>query len=384
MLFLNKTDRLRVRYGQETPHVIDDILRDLEEKLNRFAKLDVTRDHLYAIAAKPVQEAREANPNVKVDSPFLALEECIEGYQEEKHRRLAKERNLLARKQHLADQLAQDVLSPTNLATLQSLRDLVENAIVELNQTRDTIPQAILSEHERRATRSGWMRMAAPRWGLPVSLFFTLLSELPWLRSSPIAEQQDLAARIERHYLGYLEAARNLARRFNAELVGISWNSSVHAANESSPGEKALWLPAAAAVLQRAATPNISPRGILNRLQAHSLPLLVLLSAIGLRFAHILGPNQGTLSRFSALIGFFSPMWLLNTALAVALAYVATAVVLWLREIQRLDSALMLGEKQVREQVEIMGSEQLRQIQQRLHSLEREMHWVQQIVPPKA
>lgn len=380
---LNKIDRLRERYGNRSNEVTEEILGDLQLKLQSFAELSLERDHLFAIAARPVHLAREGKnaSHEELDSCFERLEDCIESYQEEKHRRLAKELNIQARKQALAEQISARILSPVNQETMASLKLLVDASGSELEESLNVISPAIFSDGERRAARTTWMRQAGQRWGLPVSLFFTLLGELPWNRVRDSDALSNLAARVERHYAGYVEAAKNLSRRFDAELVDIPWRSESTAA--LAPKIDSQWIPGATKALQQALIPPQGPVNILPRIAAHVLPLLVLSVALFTRAEKVLGSEHTLWERFLSFLGLISPIWILNTILGVVLAYFATAIFVWLREIQRMERALSAGEEVARDHVQEIGTEQVRHIKGRLDELRQEMQWVQQIVTGK-
>lgn len=379
-VILNKVDRLRQRYPQSSDAVIAEILRDLHEKLKTHAGLELPMDHLRAISAQTTFQQRQTNPTESADPAFAKLEQILESFQEEKRRRLAKERNLHVRKEHLVEQVRELALSPANLATLANLRELVNHADTELQRALAAIPQEVLGDSERRIARGPWMRAAGRSWGIPISLFFTLLGELPFWKSREGSDPSDWQDRIERHYLGYLDASRNLARRFHAELLGTPWEADSRQAEKNQDVAASVRARQAAQSLWQGMNPPARPRNVGRRIATHLPALAVIFAAVATKWSQLTNTGQGTLGWLSQLLGLLSPLWILNIAVGVVIAYLITAIVAWLREIQRLEESLSRGEALIRESMIAEGTEQTARLTQRLETLEQERQRVRNML----
>ncbi len=368
-LVLNKIDHFQTRYGASAPQVASDVLLDLRAKLQEHAGITVSASQAYAISAAKALEARTSG-NRPDDRKHLGrdthgslpveagqvndLEHLIESYQEHKHRRLAKEKNIDVRKETVAHQLADVGLSPSNRDMVQRLEETVSRSRGELAAVLGQIPQEILGDRDRLAWRHSRLRQAAHYWGLPISLGFTLLAEIGrWRGNAPGTQPRDWYSKVRRHYRAYFEAARNLRRRIDAEWTSqdsslkgsaATRNGNAQASDGGDEGLDTRRLP------QLALEPG-SRRW--HRIVPHLLPLATLV--IGLLSPFLSAKPQGAISGlwawFGAVFATLNPLYLVQLGLSVAVAYLVSALVIWLREIQLLDADILHLETKLRDAV---------------------------------
>lgn len=399
-VLLNKVDRLVDRYRDTAPQVVDEIQADLRKKLAKHADIQLGADQCFPIAAKAVFDARMSGPYNDATGAFEKVERLLERYQKEKHRRVAKERNLDARKTAMVDDVRQRALGPENRAIINESQQLVAKWRAESEQASAAIPVEILTERERRGLRSRRMRRVSAKWGLPTSLLITLIAELRRLRKvGSGAQPANTSVRILHHYRAFFESLANLRARIESEvagtaLAGATANGSPHATRSTGAGSVPALAPESAEVLcgrlgremeARIAAGDQKPKRI-SRLFCHLPALLVVVGAAWSRIYPLLDSVVGSAERrffatlFSTLWQTLSPSFLFGIAFSVVLAYFLSAVLVWIREVQILDGEIADGEQYVRDQIRKYGDHVIGTIDGRVQSLHEEFEQLSEAI----
>ena len=347
-VILNKIDRLRDRYADKTEQVVDDLVEDLDLKLRENSNLNLESSQMFPIAALSVYEARLRHEECQESARFLLVERMLEGFQVEKHRRAAKERNIDSRKRELANLLATAALGKENEAILNEAKSMVQGWRGELEKALRSVSVEILSDSERRGVRGARLRQTGPSWGLPFSLFFTLLGEFR-RHSSRAVESTELGHRVVQHYRSFFEAIKNVQARFVSEM-----NSSKIILSKLEDGTFGL-RPSAADVgtdLQAAVEQEREHVAFGRRMLAHVPAVGTLTLAFWGKVYNLLDGERGILG---SLFDTLSPTFILGTIFGVIFVYALTAFAIWLREIQKLDHTISEAERQTREKVRHQG-----------------------------
>lgn len=355
---LNKTDRLENRYGDKTPDVIRDLLADLEQKLQENSGLHLASDQQFAIAARPVYEARSRQDDHPAMQAFGRVETLLAGFQVEKHRRAAKERNIEARKRDLTETLMQSALGSENRQVLNEAKTLVQGWRSELDTALASVPVEILSDGERRGVRGARLRQVGPNWGIPFSLFFTLLGEVR-RRSTTQVEPSTLGQRVMSHYRGFFDAIRNLQSRFASEFSG----STINLASLQAPAHDLVQLTPSnlSEDLRRAVGDTDSMVSARRRCLAHVPAVMTLGLALWGKvhpvLESVLGESETGIiwTTLTSLLGTLDPTFIIGTLLGTLLVYLMTAGVIWLREVQKVEHRITQGEQGTRERVRDAG-----------------------------
>lgn len=374
-VLLNKVDRLKDRYGDDTERVIGELVDDLDDKLRTHSGLELLAEQKFPIAALSVYEARTSQLTTTAFVRFSKVESMLAGFQVAKHRRAAKERNIDSRKRELSVDLAGQALGESNEAIIKEARVLVHSWRSELDKALRSVPVEILNASERQSLRGTRLRQAGPSWGIPFSLFFTLLGEIS-RRSTKAVEPAELGQRVMYHYRSFFEAIKNVRARFTTELSGS--NISLGALDEVQGSDLLKLSPSKlASELQLVAQqePTSVPLG--RRWLAHVPALGTLAMAFWSKIYNLLDGERGILG---SLFDTLSPSFLVGTILAVILVYGATAVVIWLREIQKLESELAVAEQKTREVIRKSGQDAVDLLDADVRSLNEEFEHLETVL----
>jgi hypothetical protein len=299
----------------------------------------------------------------------------LEGFQVDKHRSAAKERNIDARKRHLAGALVASALGKENEAILSEAKSLVNGWRGELDKALRSVPVEVLTDSERRGVRGARLRQSGPSWGLPFSLFFTLLGEIR-RRSSKAVEPSELGQRVMHHYRSFFDAIGNVQARFTSEFDGSKINLATlkqiraSEAIRFSPSELADEL--AGAVHQERVNVSIARRWL-----AHIPAIATFGLAFWGKIYKLLDGERGLLG---SIFDTLSPSFIIGTIFGVILVYALTALVIWLREIQKLDYKLNQAEQKTREKVRASGQEAVDQLDADVSGLFDEFEQLQSLV----
>ena len=383
-VMLNKVDRLDHRYGEKTPQVIEELVADLGQKLATNSGIELAQDHFFPIAALSVFQHRERGDRSPWSERFATVERMLETYQQAKHRRAAKARNIESRKQDVASAVFSAALGAENTSILSEAQTLVQNWQGEMDRALQVVPVDVLSEPERRGVRRSYLRRLAPAWGLPFSLFFTLLGEFR-RKGGRAVDPTDLGQRVVRHYRSFFENVKNAKARFGSEFIGskISLGATDDAVSGADPS--AVLAGQFARELQLAVHPENVPSPGSRRWLAHGPALVTLALAIWSRLHPILESVLGTgesgviWSTLVALVGTLSPTFLIGTLLSVLLVYAATAGVIWLREVQKLEANVTSGEQQARKEIKASGQQVIDQLDSSVRALHAEFEQLDSI-----
>lgn len=382
---LNKVDRLRDRYGDRTPEVIDEVLADLRDKLSQHAGIPMTADRQFPLSARSVLQARLTGEVSAEAEYFAKVENLLGGFQEDKYRRAVKERNIDSRKDHLAKMVATAALGDENVSILAETKQLVEQWRGDLASALSGIPVEILTERERRGLRRTRLRRAGIQWGLPFSLLFTLLGELRRVATKALGtDHAELGNRIYQHYRAFYEAIGNLRARFASELVGSSMAESVSALSagaETEPSTQEI-----AKLFHRQVHVETARPSRFRKMMCHVPAIGMVVIGFWRCLYPILQSFDSSSGQtffgalFKAGIGFLSPTFLLGMVFAVLFAYSVTALVLWLNEVQKLDKNIFTAEKEVREAIRVHGQEVVDQLDRRVQGLYSEYETLENLV----
>jgi len=363
-VMMNKIDRLSDRYGDKTEQVITELMQDLDAKLKTNSGLNLSTEQKFPIAALSVLEARERNETAPALERFRKVEAMLEGFQEDKHRRAAKERNIDARKRDLSSALVESALGSENETVLTEARKLVQGWRGALDKALQSVPVEVLVESERRGVRGARLRQVGPGWGLPFSLFFTLIGEIR-RRSSKAVVPSDLGQRVMSHYRGFFEAVKNVRSRFESEFsiskINLTSDDDSDATTlvKISPTELGANLQE---VLQQERT-NVP---ISRRSIAHLPAIATVVLAFWGQIYDLLDGETGI---FGAIFDTLSPTFIFGTIFGVIFAYAATSFVIWLREIQKLDHSVTSAEQATREIVRKSGQDAVDQLDANVNAL---------------
>jgi GTP-binding protein EngB required for normal cell division len=380
-VLVNKVDRLAERYGAETSRVVAELIDDLHDKLKLHGGLDLKPEQKFPIAALPVYQARIRGEDASAIEPFSKVERLLEGFQEAKHRRAAKELNIDARKRTLTGALGSSALGPDNQAILTETNALVHGWRGELDTALQCIPVEILSEAERRGARRNRLRQIGPAWGLPFSLFFTLLGELR-RRNVKAVEPTEFGHRAVQHYRGFFEAIKNLQARYASEFSGSKIklsptdSRSVELTRTSSADLTRI-------MQARLQSDNIIKPGS-RKWMAHIPGLGVLVLAIWGKIYPILESTTNDSSTVMSLVWSvftaLDPTFLIGVIAGVLLVYALTALVIWLREIQALDADIGQVEKAARDAIRNAGQQVVNELDADVQSLHEEFQQLEAMI----
>ena len=364
-VMMNKIDRLADRYGERTETVIQELMDDFSQKLVQNCGLRISEDHKFPIAALSVLEARERQESTDTFERFRKVEAMLASFQEDKHRRAAKERNLDARKRDVAEAIATRALGKENTAILGEARKLVEGWRGALEEALQSVPVEILADSERRGVHGARLRQVGPSWGLPFSLFFTLLGEIRRRQSKAIVAA-DVGQRVLQHYRGFFEAVKNIRARFESEFQG----SRIQIAADSQlAGEEFMTPTTLGAPLNAAIQQELTKTPWLQCLGAHLPGVATLLLAFWSQIYDILDGETGI---FGALFDTLSPTFIIGTILGVLVVYGLTSFVIWLREVQKLEHQITTAEHETRQSVRQAGQDAVNQLDANLNGLYEE------------
>jgi len=374
-VMMNKVDRLLGRYADKTEQVISELLVDLNDKLKKNSSLDLPSTQMFPIAALSVYQARQRNEESPAFERFGKVETMLEGFQEDKHRRKAKERNIDSRKRELAGSLVDSALGKENEAILSEAKTLVGGWRGELDKALASVPVEVLNDSERRGVRGSRLRQVGPGWGIPFSLFFTLLGEFG-RRTKKAVEPSELGQRVLQHYRSFYDSIKNVRARFTSEFSGSKIRLATLKDMEAddalrvTPSELGTHLQEA--VRQER---EVIPLG--RRWLAHVPALGTLVLAFWGQVYDVLDGSQGMIW---SIIETLSPMFIISTILGVIFVYALTAFVIWLREIQVTDHAITLAEQQTREAVRKSGEQAIDQLDADVNELHDEFEQLESLV----
>ncbi len=398
-VILNKVDRLVARYGADGwRRVAAEILDDLHEKLEEHAALRLEQQQLRAVSALGALDlargecASAPTPDAIVDGDFESIRALLNSYREDKRRREAKRLNLGSRRRELFDALRRHVVGGEPPRVAARAAEHVESWRIELDGVLAGMSQDVLTAVERRAVRSRSLRAAAPHYGVPLSLVFTLLGEWGSWRSRGAATAIDsgaFASRIVNHYRAYLDGLENLRATVDTEFAAAELPVSVTAAvadASSAAGRSGDWATGVASRLEAAlnrplgtvaasgesggdpsssaATDRDAP-ALRRRWPWHMPALLV---ALGGLWSIVYPPLAAVFSSdktwadflgelVGSLIDALNPTFLIGLVGGVVLAYFATALYVWIRESQRLDEVTGATQELVRDEIRRRGAD---------------------------
>ena len=362
-VLLNKVDRLENRYGDNTPTVVKDLISDIQSKMKDNADLDLGIAQLFPISAGEVLAARCENKETDQLPAFEKVEELLQDFQEGKYHRQIKEQNIDSRKQKLSASLAGLALGDENRSILEETKGLVAAWQSDLDSALLAIPEDLLLERERKAIRKARVRRSSRDWGMPFSIIFTLLGELPWAKADESAlTQTELGARVHHHYRGFFEAAKNLQARFQSEFAGSRIASVNLVATDIAvdPGDSAeQWSSRMAKQAIGQIQSQESNGKKWSRFLWHIPAVGTVFMAIWSRVDPIISSFSGEGNFFVAIakafFGTLNPMFVFGLLLMVVIAYLLTAFVLWIRETQVLDGHIADAESEIRKDVSAKG-----------------------------
>lgn len=374
-VLMNKIDRLVDRYGDKTEQVIEELMEDLNQKLITNSSLNLDANQRFPIAALSVLQARERSEESPHLARFQRVEAMLSGFQEDKHRRAAKERNIDARKRDLAEAVANSALGSENEAILMESRKLVQGWRGELDEALQCVPVEVLGESERRGVHGARLRQVGPGWGLPFSLFFTLLGEVR-RRSSKAVVPADLGQRVMHHYRGFFEAVKNVRSRFESEFSGskirLTASGAVEPSSLSSVSPNRLGAGLLTVVQQERERIPLAQRWL-----AHIPGVATLVLAFWGQIYDILDGETGI---FGALFEALSPTFIMGTILGVLLAYALTSFIIWLREVQKLEHKINHAEHSTRELVRKTGQDAVDQLDANVNNLYEEFERLEKLL----
>lgn len=374
-VLLNKVDRLADRYGDRTEEVITELIQDLSEKLVTNSQLTLADQQKFPIAALAVLEAREQGRDCESMPRFAAVEQMLGSYREDKRRRAVKELNIDARKRDLMDTISTVALGSANQEVLRETRQLVQGWRGAMDEALQSVSVEILGESERRGLQGSRLRQVGPSWGLPMSLFFTLLGELR-KRSSKSVVATEMGQRVRAHYRGFFEAVKNIQARFASEFEGskihLLSSDAVQASDVAPISIPELGQPLQQVIQQP--RPNVGP---MARLLAH-VPAL---STLGLAFwGRIYDYLDGETGILRTLFETVSPTFLIATVVGVLLVYAGTAFVIWLRETQRFEQQIVEAEEATREVVRRGGQDAIDALDADLNAMYEEYETLEKLL----
>ena len=379
-VLLNKIDRLRTRYEKETESVVENLLSDLQEKLETNAQIKLSPEQLFPLSAGKVVDARVHGKQIdeSLGERFEAVEDLLHSFQEEKHRKRAKEENIDSRKGILVAEISNYALGSENRSILKETTQLISDWQRELDDAIQTIPVEVLIEPERRALRKSRLRRSGPEWGFPFSFLFTLLREMPWAKSADaVLDQNELAARIHQHYRGFFEAERNLHARFKTEFAGSSIaDNALDSIRVDSPEQ---WSTRMAGRVRSGIQQREERVPAWKSRCCHVPALAIVVLAIWSQLNSILESGFFT-AIGKAFLALMNPTALLGLLVAVVAAYLVTAIVIWVREVQILDRQISDAEERIRQEVRVHRDETIEALRANVDSLTREFDEIQSLI----
>ena len=389
-VLLNKIDRLEGRYGKDTDTVIRDLVADIREKMSANASLKLRADQLFPISAGAVLAARCDHQPTDQMAAFEKVEELLQGFQEGKYHRQIKEQNIDSRKDRLSESLAGLALGEENQSILEETQRLVANWQSDLDSALLAIPEDLLLERERKAIRKARVRRSSRDWGMPFSIIFTLLGELPWAKADESAlTQSELEARIHHHYRGFFEAAKNLQARFQSEFAGskiaqanLTEKNQVVDAGDSAEQWSSRMAKQAIGQIQSQERSGKS----WSRFLWHVPAVATVFMAVWSRLDPIIGSFSGEGNFFvavaKAFFGTLNPMFVFGLALMVVGAYLVTSLILWVRETQVLDGHIAEAESAIRKDVAAKGQSIIDQLKDNAAGLSAEFSKLKALLEP--
>lgn len=390
-VLLNKTDRLAGRYREDTDRVIGELLSDVREKMRANANLDLKQEQIYPISAGAVLESRLNDTQMPEADRFQKVESLLGGYQADKYRLQVREKNIDARKQQLAEFLRTTALSEENRSILNETDSMLQSWRTDLKTSLAATPRELLTEGERRSLRRARLRRAGPKWGLPFSLVFSLLIDMPWSRKAGDALQPDqLGGRIHQHYRGFFEATKNLMSRFQSEFTG----SQIADENQLADISKSDALKTSPEQWSAEMATNVQARihdeedeKKRRRWPFHLPVIFVLGMAVWNKVYPLIQATTGTgesgffVSLGKGLVGAANPMFLIGLLVACIFVYVLTGLFLWMRETQKLDGKIESAESAIRKDVEAKGQEVIAGLEGNVERLAEEFANVEKLLP---
>ena len=377
-VIFNKIDRLRTRYGPKCETVVSDLNSDIRQKMLDYAAISLPSRQVFPISAGEVLESRLAGHPLAANAPFRAVEDLLAGFQEEKRRRRAKEKNIDARQHAVMKSVEQAALNEENRGVLEEARGLLERWQRELSSAIDAISEDVVLERDRRALQRARLRRKAPHWGFPFSLGFTLLAQRPWGKGDPaLTDTQELAGRLLHHYRGFFEAADNLRERFRTEFLG----TEMDAEGDSQEPSPEAWAATSAAQMrthwadEESKTPYWT-RGLVH-LPAVGFLAVALWSCVQPAFE---GGGGWVKAIGLGFLAALNPTFVIGLVVLVLVAYAVVGGILWLREVQRLDQQIGDAEREVRQAVVARRDQLLGGLRENLTAVAQEFEFVKTLL----
>lgn len=357
---LNKIDILAERYPDRWEPVVGAILEDLAEKLATHAGLRVAEERILALSARNAfLEAVNGSPHPDVGEvgDFPRLTGLLEEYRAEKRRRAAKELNVDARKLALLEEVRAAALAERTAERVARAVDLGAERRREVERTLAAIPEAIFYERERRGMVSSSLRRARVHVGFPLDIIWTFAGDLRRGRAlRPTAAAGDFSpARVRQHYRACLDGAENLHRELALAVGDV-------VPLDLELGALALE-PVRDELQERLASCEERFRRR-SRLWNHLFPFAIVLGylwslvhplveSVLERLIQGVDVGWGSLlgDALLALVAALDPLLLASALVAVVPAYLATALVTWMRQAHRLEAVIAAAESRLRERV---------------------------------
>lgn len=223
-LVLNKRDELEARYGGAAGDVVSDLLGDLRRKVETYVGWSPADDQLLAISALDALRHRAEGEGEGEGSPpppgagFEQVLGLLDGYRAAKRRLAVKRENL----DHLKLALGRDVrevyLDPRRVQLGRRVRRRLERGNAEADAVLEGLSQEVLGPLERGALRAATLRKARSRLGFPMDLIFTAFGELRFRRRSVTRQPARLGERVVTHYRPVQELLEVLEKSLRAEF----------------------------------------------------------------------------------------------------------------------------------------------------------------------
>ena len=356
---------------------MDELVGDIQGKMEENANLDLRRDQLFPISAGEVLKARCEQQASDMLPGFAKVETLLQGFQEGKHHRQIKEQNIDSRKVRLSQSIASTALSEESRSILEETGQLVANWKSDLEGALLAIPEDLLLERERKGIRKTRVRRSSRDWGMPFSIIFTLIAELPWSKGGEsVLTQAEMEARVHHHYRGFFEAAKNLQARFQSEFAGskIATTSLMNEDTGTDPGDSSeQWSAKMATQAIAQIQSQERPARKWSRFLWHLPAIGTLFMAIWSRIDPVLsGEGNIFVAIARAFFGTMNPMFVFGLVLMVIIAYLLTAFVLWVRETQVLDGHISDAENAIRADVRKKGQSIIEKLSANVDSLSSE------------
>ena len=387
---LNKIDSLRMRYPQRWEEVVNKILADLRGKMERYSRLALGDEHFLALSALVAYENRvkgaRSNAGEGAFHDFVGL---LEEYRAEQRRRAAKGLNIEARQRALLEDVHQSSGVDRHASRVERASRLTVDKRQELDRSIALLGGTVLSTDELRRMASERLGQSAQAFGFPIDFLLTVKGQIRWRRKRVRSGAVSLStARLRRHFRPYLEAVQNALQDLRLEIgdaiPGQSEKAGVEAPvhqrrgsgiDRRAPGEpEDLFLPPVRELQRRLGEweEKFKKRwSIWN----HVLPSCVLLGFVlsvthpALETGVSLWAAEGQVpwgqigrELLLSLVGALSPVFLLNTAIAIVVAYGLTALVAWTRQLQRLERVLQRAEGDAAQAAKAYGDRQLQEV----------------------